>query len=111
MEGIKSINSSMVVNYNNFQRQTAWDSKAVNGEVNKTHIPKDTIRNLVEKTNKVIQDTTHLKFEIHDKTNTIMIKIINDNTGEVIKEIPPEKLLDIAASMMELAGVLLDEKR
>jgi flagellar protein FlaG len=29
---------------------------------------------------------------------------------EVIREIPPEKILDMVAKMMELAGILVDEK-
>ena len=51
-----------------------------------------------------------LKFEIHEKTNDIMVKIIDKETQEVIREIPPEKMLDMFASMLELAGLLVDER-
>ncbi|WP_167686495.1 flagellar protein FlaG, partial [Paenibacillus polymyxa] len=30
--------------------------------------------------------------------------------GELIREIPPEKTLDLVAKMMEIAGILVDEK-
>lgn len=50
------------------------------------------------------------KFGIHEKTNRITIKLVDRTTQEVIKEIPPEKNLDLLAKRMELAGVLVDEK-
>lgn len=50
------------------------------------------------------------KFGIHEETNRIMIKLVDKDTQEVIKEIPPEKSLDMLAKAMEIAGVLMDEK-
>lgn len=69
------------------------------------------INEAVEKANKVFNESTHLKFEVHEKTKDIMIKIIDDKTGEVVKEFPPEKLLDMVAKMWEVAGIFIDEKR
>lgn len=51
-------------------------------------------------------------FEIsmHEKTNTIMIKVLDKETGELVREVPPEKILDLAAKMMEITGLVIDEK-
>lgn len=49
------------------------------------------------------------RFSIHEKTNRVMIKLVDKNTKEVVKEIPPEKTLDIIAKCQEMAGVLIDE--
>jgi len=38
------------------------------------------------------------------------LTIINDETDEVIREIPPEKILDMVAKMWELAGIMVDRK-
>lgn len=66
----------------------------------------------VDKANKVLfKNNTHLQFRIHEKTNEVMVKIINDETGDVVKEIPPEKMLDMVAKLWEIAGIILDEKR
>ncbi|NLT94712.1 MAG: flagellar protein FlaG [Clostridia bacterium] len=51
-----------------------------------------------------------LEFSIHEKTKQILVKIVDSNTDEVIKEIPSEKILDMIANMMELAGLLVNEK-
>lgn len=51
-----------------------------------------------------------LEFSIHEQTKEIMVKIIDNKTDEVIKEIPPKKILDMIAKLMELAGILVDER-
>ena len=53
---------------------------------------------------------TTLDISIHEKTNEIMVKVLNKDTGDVIREVPPERTLDLVASMMEIAGILIDEK-
>ena len=50
-------------------------------------------------------------FGIHEETNRVTIKIVDKDTKEVIKELPPEKTLDMIAKAWELAGILVDEKR
>jgi len=40
-----------------------------------------------------------------------MVKVIDINTNEVIREIPPEKILDMVATMLEMAGIIVDERR
>lgn len=68
------------------------------------------IRRAVEQINKKMQNSEAL-FGIHEKTNRVMIKIVDKETKEVIKELPPEKTLDMIAKAWEMAGLLVDEKR
>lgn len=53
---------------------------------------------------------TSLDFSIHKETKQIMVKVLNKDTGEVIREIPPEKTLDLVAKMWEMAGIFVDER-
>ncbi|WP_150270507.1 flagellar protein FlaG [Paenibacillus tepidiphilus] len=53
---------------------------------------------------------TTLEVSVHKETKAIMVKVLNKDTGELIREIPPEKTLDIVANMMEIAGIIVDEK-
>ena len=66
----------------------------------------------IERANNAIS-IANKKFEysIHEKTNEIMVKVIDTETNEVIREIPPEKILDMVAKMWEMAGLLVDERR
>ena len=51
-----------------------------------------------------------LAFELHDKTERIMTQVINIKTKEVIKEMPPEEMLDLAARVHEMVGLIIDEE-
>lgn len=54
-----------------------------------------------------------LRFEVHEETERIMVKILEkkeNNTHEVIKEIPPERVLDMMARLEEMIGLLIDER-
>ena len=54
---------------------------------------------------------TRCEYSYHKKTNRVSIKVINSDTNEVVREIPPEKSLDMLQKMWEMAGILVDEKR
>jgi|HigsolmetaAR203D_1030402.scaffolds.fasta_scaffold01893_6 flagellar protein FlaG len=54
--------------------------------------------------------STSIKISFHDKTNELMIQVYNRETGEVIREIPPEKWLNVVAKMREIVGILFDER-
>lgn len=54
--------------------------------------------------------TTTFEVSVHKETNSIMVKVLNKETGELIREIPHEKTLDLVASMMEIAGIMVDER-
>lgn len=55
--------------------------------------------------------TTSLEFSIHKETHQISVKVLDKETGEIIREIPPEKNLDFLATLWRKAGILIDEKR
>ena len=69
------------------------------------------IKKAVEKINEKMISHSEAIFGIHDKTNRVTIKIVDKDTKEVIKELPPEKTLDMLARVWEMAGILIDEKR
>lgn len=70
------------------------------------------VESALREVNKKIKPThTECQFAYHEETNRISIKVIDQSTKEVIKEIPPEKTLDMIAKMWEMAGILVDEKR
>jgi flagellar protein FlaG len=66
----------------------------------------------IEKANKAIMGgKRQFEFSIHEKTKQIMVKVIDSETNEVIREIPPEKILDMVATIWEMAGIIVDERR
>ncbi|MGO4110617.1 flagellar protein FlaG [Paenibacillus sp. YAF4_2] len=54
---------------------------------------------------------TELQFDVHKQTHLVAVKVKDKETGEVLREIPPEKSLDFIAKLWEMAGLIVDEKR
>ncbi|MFT9494672.1 flagellar protein FlaG [Anaerosolibacter sp.] len=66
---------------------------------------------IIEKSNQDLQmQNTSLKFSIHEKTKQILVKLVDNDTKEVVREIPPEKILDMVAAMLERTGLFVDKK-
>lgn len=67
----------------------------------------------VDDLNKWMQQTqsTHLQFRLHEQLKEYYVEIVNDSTKEVIRQVPSKKIMDIAAKMQEMIGLLVDEKR
>lgn len=75
-------------------------------------VSEEFIKATVKGTNTKLKTTnTRCEFKYHEDTKRISITIRDQETDEVIKEIPPEKSLEMVARMWELAGILVDEKR
>ena len=83
------------------------DSNEQNKDQQPTH---EQIRKAVEQLNRNLSNSEAV-FGIHEETNRVTIKIVDKSTKEVIKELPPEKTLDMIAKVWEIAGLLVDERR
>lgn len=81
-----------------------------NGERENTASENEAIKRMVDNINKNMNNGEAV-FGIHEGTNRITIKIVDKKTKEVIKELPPERTLDMIAKVWEMAGILVDEKR
>ena len=68
------------------------------------------LKKAVAEMNRKINSNEEAIFGVHEDTNRIMIKIVDKDTKEVVKEFPPEKTLDMIAKVWEIAGILVDEK-
>lgn len=77
---------------------------------NEESIDKKELDKSLKKLNRFLEDdSAHAEYSVHEDFGTIMIKIIDDKTKEVILEVPPKKILDMVASMCRQFG-LIDKK-
>lgn len=51
-----------------------------------------------------------LQFSLHKETGRTMVKVVNKDTNELIREIPSEEVLNLAAKLDEMIGIIFDEK-
>lgn len=86
------------------------NSNGENGAKGQGQPSKEQLRQAVEKINKNMNNSEVL-FGIHEATNRVTIKVVDRETKEVLRELPPEKTLDMIAKVWELAGILVDERR
>lgn len=69
----------------------------------------ETMKQTLSDINKKLSNTECI-FGIHKATNRVMIQIVDKDTKKVVKELPPEKTLDMIAKAWELAGIMVDER-
>lgn len=102
--------------YQQQQKRPAASANTINTFAHKEKfelsIADEAVIRAVEKANKALAGVgTEFHYSVHEKTGEILVKVLNKDTHEVIREIPSEKILDLVAKLQEICGVIVDEKR
>lgn len=112
---VQTSNFSIQKNLSNIQTENREHNIKIKTQHEQTQGNSDDSRKVataVEKMNEFINSAqTNLKFVFHEELNEYYVTVINPLTNEVLKEIPPKKILDMYAAMTEFLGLLVDEKR
>jgi flagellar protein FlaG len=73
--------------------------------------PRQPIQDAVDRMNAVSRwFRSTLTFKIDEESRRIVVQIIDKQTGELIRQIPPETVLKQAEALKELSGLLYDQK-
>ena len=56
------------------------------------------------------ENNRNLGFSIDRKINTFVVTVRDQNTGEVVRQIPSEVVVNVAHSLEEMRGLLFNEK-
>jgi len=51
-----------------------------------------------------------LQFIVDDKSNDVIVRIIDRDSGEVIRQIPPESIVRLRDSMKDMSGLFVEKK-
>ena len=63
------------------------------------------LKNLVQITNKLMNlSSYHLQFRIDEASERLQVKLIDNETNETIREIPPDQMLNLSARIKEIIG-------
>lgn len=52
----------------------------------------------------------HIQFSFNQEADQMVVEVVDNQTQEVIKTIPPKALVDLAAKIGEMVGMLMDKK-
>lgn len=86
-------------------------NKGKTGVGNKNELSKDEAAHIVNGINEFLKPHfTSLKFELHEDLNRYYVQVVDQETKEVVREIPPRELLDFYAEMTKYLGLFIDEK-
>lgn len=73
-------------------------------------VSQESIREAVEELNQVMRGiSSRLDFEIYDATDDLFVRVIDRRTNQVIRQMPPQELLDVRARIADAVGLILDE--
>jgi flagellar protein FlaG len=71
----------------------------------KQSFPLDSVKQAVDDGNSLFQATKrNLQFKVDDETNELVVKIVDSESGEVVKQIPAEEMLDLIKRMQDMDG-------
>lgn len=74
-------------------------------------IPREDVERTTDKLNRLMGlIDKRLRFDIHEKSDQVMVRVIDQNTEEVLKEMPPKRVLELLNSLTDIAGLLIDQK-
>ncbi|MER2008580.1 MAG: flagellar protein FlaG [Psychrobacillus sp.] len=72
---------------------------------------KTKVQEAVNKMNEMLEvNNSTSKFMFHEGLERYYVTVVNRDTEEVVKEIPPKKLLDAFYEMQKMLGMVVDEK-
>jgi len=68
------------------------------------------VEKAVELINKTMENyNTELQFTLHEGSGEYVVKVINTEDHSVIREIPPERVLDMVAHFKKMLGLIVDK--
>lgn len=71
---------------------------------------RDKIERIAQAMDNYVKSTERdLEIQVHQATGNIMVKVISKEDGRIVREIPPEEMLNLAAKMEQMVGFLFDE--
>jgi len=74
-------------------------------------VSKEKLQQAVGAVNEFLQlNHSASKFVFHEGLDRYFVQVVDTETEEVVKEIPPKKLLDAFYEMQKLVGMIVDEK-
>ncbi|MGM0923178.1 MAG: flagellar protein FlaG [Bacillota bacterium] len=80
-------------------------------EENIPTFPKEELEKVINGINDFLQPAnTHIQFQLHEKLNEYYVTVVDNQTKEIVREIPSRKMLDLYAAMTELLGFVVDKK-
>ena len=99
---------------NIFQQQTEQSNQQAQKKLQQSSEKDELGREQLEKMAQQLQDfmgemNLSLQFQVDEDSGRDVIKVVDKNSGELIKQYPSEEVLSLVAKLSETAGFLIDQ--
>ncbi|KOY82379.1 flagellar protein FlaG [Lysinibacillus sp. FSL H8-0500] len=93
----------------NISSTSTVETAPITGE--EQEVSKEQLQQVVDTMNNVLAANNNAaKFMYHEGLNRFYVTVVNQETEEVVREIPAKKLLDAFYEMQKMLGLIVDEK-
>jgi flagellar protein FlaG len=69
----------------------------------------EAVEELTEEVNSALSHFTSLRFSVEKDLDKVVIEVVDKDTDETVRQIPPDHMLALVKRMRELAGMLFDD--
>jgi flagellar protein FlaG len=90
------------------EKTISQQNEPIPNETYKTEVSTSLLNQVQE--NISMMHNINFQFSVHKATGRTIVKITDQDSGKLVREIPPEQLLDLAAKIDEMVGILFDKK-
>ncbi|MGC8790697.1 MAG: flagellar protein FlaG [Desulfurella sp.] len=102
-------------NANNFFSVSTTNPSQVStnekSDINSTSLSKNDVKKLIQKLNDSISSLNDsVKFSYSEDAKGLIVKVIDSKTGQVIRQIPPEELIKLEASLAQSIGIIFNKE-
>lgn len=92
-------------------RPTAARTQPGSDKTPSESIDRATLDRAVAKVSDLFKSTdTKLRMEVDDDTKRVIVKVLREDSGEVVRQFPPKEILEMAKYLSSSKGVLLKEQ-
>ena len=71
-------------------------------------VTREQLEAAVDRANDALQRDGSVRFAVHEGTNRVVVRIVDPESMEIIREFPDSDFLDMMAKLQELSGLQVD---
>lgn len=91
--------------------QAGTQARSAEPDQEKKQLSRDELSEISQELNKFMQLlNANIQFALHEKTQRLMVQVVDTKEQKVLKEFPPHESLDTIAKIRDYVGFLLDKR-
>ncbi|MCF2847162.1 flagellar protein FlaG [Pseudoalteromonas sp. ACER1] len=96
---------------NTLQQQTQQNYQQVQQSGEKDELGREQLEKMAQQLQDFMGEMNRsLQFQVDEESGRDVIRVVDKNSGELIKQYPSEEVLSLVAKLSETAGFLIDQK-